>query len=97
MYGWLRRTFGKKTATTAEKQLSQEIAQETAEGAAKKGTIRKIAPYAGVGIVGHLYGDDIIAGIGDTGAEIGKTIFGSKLMVGVGLLMVGGIFYVVFK
>ena len=70
MYGWLRKTFGRKATKTAGKEVSQEVAQE-------------------VGILG--------AGLGGVGKGVTSELFDSPLMLGVGLLMVGGIFYVVFK
>tara|TARA_R110000751_G_scaffold272652_2_gene372859 strand:- start:166 stop:486 length:321 start_codon:yes stop_codon:yes gene_type:complete len=106
MYRWLRKTFGKKTATKAEKELSKDIAQETAQSAAKgtmadevaeKSTIRKIAPYAGAGVVGYAYKDEIAQTIVSPLTYVADSVLESPVMVGVGLLIVGGIFYVAFK
>jgi uncharacterized protein (DUF697 family) len=99
MYGWLRRTFGRKATKTAGREVSQEVSQEVGE-ATTKSTVRRIAPVAAVGGV-VLFHDEIAEGIGSGIASLGKgavnTVFDSPVMVGVGLLMVGGIFYAIFK
>ena len=95
MYGWLRKTFGRKATKTAGKEVSQEVGEATT-----KSTARRIAPVAAVGGV-VLFHDEILEeigeGLGSLGKGVTKTVFDSPVMVGVGLLMVGGIFYTIFK
>ena len=103
MYGWLRKTFGRKATKTAGKEVSQEVAQEVGE-ATTKSTTRRVGEVAVVGGV-LLYPEEIAAkaggilgaGLGGVGKGVTSELFDSPLMLGVGLLMVGGIFYVVFK
>jgi hypothetical protein len=103
MYGWLRKTFGRKATKTAGKEVSQEVAGEVGE-ATTKSTTRRVGEVAVVGGV-LLYPEEIVAkagsilgaGLGGLGKGATQTLFDSPVMVGVGLLMVGGIFYVVFK
>jgi hypothetical protein len=111
MFGWVRRTFGRTASKTAGKEVTQEVGQKAGKGVAQQtsaevgesSTLRKIAPLAAVGGV-IVWGDDVAEGIGKgigsgiagVGSVVGS-VFDSPVMLGVGLLMVGGIFYVVFK
>ncbi len=103
MYGWLRKTFGRKASKTAGKEVSQEVAQEVGKSTTKN-TARRVGEVAVVGGV-LLYPEEIVAkggsiigaGVGGLGKGVTKTVFDSPVMVGVGLLMVGGIFYAIFK
>ena len=112
MYGWLRRTFGRKATKTAGREVSQEIgekagksiSQETGEEVGESSAIK--SGLIGAGVVGALVypeeiaskiGSTVGAGLGGVGKGVVNTVFDSPVMVGVGLLMVGGIFYAIFK
>lgn len=112
MYGWLRRTFGKKTARTAGQEVTEVVGEKAGKNVAQE-TSTEVGESSAVktGLIGTgavalvLFPEEIAAKIGSTvGAGLGgvgkgvtSELFDSPLMLGVGLLMVGGIFYVVFK
>ncbi len=108
MFGWVRRTFGRTASKTAGKEVTEEVgqkagknvAQQTSTDVGESSALRTLAPVAAVGGIA-LFHDEILeeigGGIGSFGKGVTSELFDSPLMLGVGLLMVGGIFYVVFK
>ena len=100
------KTAGREVTQEVGQQATKNVAQQTSAEVGESSTLRQIAPLAAVGGV-IVWGDDVAEGIGKGIGSIGSgiagvgnvvgSVFDSPVMVGVGLLMAGGIFYVVFK
>ena len=112
MFGWVRRTFGRTASKTAGKEVTQEVGQKAGKNVAQQTSADVGESSAvktglmGAGAVGLLLypeeiagkiGSTVGAGLGGVGKGVTSELFDSPVMLGVGLLMVGGIFYVVFK
>ncbi len=108
MFGWVRKTFGRTASKTAGREVTEEVGEQAGKNVAQQTSTEVGESSAiksgliGAGAVGALvYHDEILeqvgGGIGSFGKGVSSELFDSPLMLGVGLLMVGGIFYAIFK